>query len=159
MKTFKLTELGESRLLKMIQFLKELPEDKFDFSDVVSKYDDENKCGTVCCAIGWTPIIFPNLVHWNPPSDEVCELSMTEGLSYHFSIIAAKLFGLTQTLAEWLFTPFFQPAIHKDLPICEEFSKPSDVASMLEKFIELCHKSKIMIEEGEKVFEPIQDNK
>lgn len=53
-----MTKQGKQRLRQLIEFIRELPDDKFDFSTLVSKLD-ENECGTVCCAAGWLPAAFP----------------------------------------------------------------------------------------------------
>lgn len=56
--------MNKERLLKLAAFLRELPLEKFDINQVVTSWDFENDCGFVCCAIGWTPQIFPELVAW-----------------------------------------------------------------------------------------------
>lgn len=52
--------MNKARLLKVARFLDTLTPDKWDFSQYVTAY--ENGCGTVCCALGWCPTIFPE--HW-----------------------------------------------------------------------------------------------
>ena len=54
------------RLLKIADFLEELPPEKFNFRDYVS--ESKNDCGTVCCAIGWLPKIFPEDFYWINPN-------------------------------------------------------------------------------------------
>lgn len=48
------------KLIHWAEFLKNLPEEKFDMKNWVSDEDMENVCGTVCCAAGWLPAAFPN---------------------------------------------------------------------------------------------------
>lgn len=54
--------VGNRRLLKVADFLDKLDKSKFDYSEVVSKY--EGNCGTVCCALGWLPSIFKKDFSW-----------------------------------------------------------------------------------------------
>ena len=51
--------LEAKRLRKLINFLKKLDPKKFDFGDIRREDPD---CGTVACAFGWTPKLFPKLV-------------------------------------------------------------------------------------------------
>lgn len=44
------------RLQKLANFLNNLPEEKFNFEDVITKSNGK-ACGTVGCAIGWLPAI------------------------------------------------------------------------------------------------------
>ena len=46
----------------MADFLDKLPKKKFNFRRVVTQYEDG--CGTVCCAIGWLPKVFPRKWGW-----------------------------------------------------------------------------------------------
>ena len=48
--------MNRPRLKKMLKFLRELDESKFKYAAFVSEHNDV--CGTVCCALGWTPTIF-----------------------------------------------------------------------------------------------------
>lgn len=93
------------RLRKMEAFLRKLPEAQFDFNDVVSEHD--GKCGTVCCAIGWTPKVFPRMVKWvrTPYSGVQTKLVGARELWSYFEDIAMKLFELDFRDAEDLFSP------------------------------------------------------
>lgn len=53
------------RLNKLADFLDKLPSTQFNISTWVSRQDDEHKCGTVCCAIGWCPKVFPKQWKWS----------------------------------------------------------------------------------------------
>jgi hypothetical protein len=55
------------RLEKLADFLDKLPREKFNFADLVSEIDKKG-CGTVCCAIGWTPKVLPHLVKFTGDS-------------------------------------------------------------------------------------------
>jgi len=54
--------------LQRIQALRDalavLDDSAFHFSDFVTEYDQENKCGTVCCAAGHLPAIDPENWKW-----------------------------------------------------------------------------------------------
>jgi hypothetical protein len=41
------------------------PGKRFDFSSYVSEWDDQHKCGTICCMVGWIPAIRPDLAKWD----------------------------------------------------------------------------------------------
>lgn len=58
------------RLLKLATFLRKLPTKNFDFEIFCDGiFDRENNmCGTVACAMGWTPAVFPRLVRWTKTS-------------------------------------------------------------------------------------------
>lgn len=67
----------KDRLLKLANFLRELPRKAFDLS-VLAKIPTESEdacpvnstkqkalsCGTVACAMGWCPTIFPRQIAW-----------------------------------------------------------------------------------------------
>lgn len=52
------------RLEALADFLDRLDPEKFYFGLTVSEWSQGANCGTVCCAIGWTPQLFPDLVVW-----------------------------------------------------------------------------------------------
>lgn len=56
--------MNTARLLKLASFLQKLKPEKFDIDRVVEEWDEKKHCGTVCCAAGWTPAVFPRLVEW-----------------------------------------------------------------------------------------------
>lgn len=114
------------RLEKMIKFLEELPPKKFDFGTVV-RSRDENDCGTVCCAMGWTPEIFKGelLIGW----DEI--------QNYNYDAWAKKIFGMSEMIADSLFCPNAQEEVHPDLRILSRDASPKSVAAMLTKFVHL----------------------
>ena len=49
----------QKRLRKLIAFLRTLDSDHFDFEIL---RHESNQCGTIACAIGWTPTVFPSLI-------------------------------------------------------------------------------------------------
>jgi hypothetical protein len=95
------------RLEKLAQFLDQLPNYKFDFSTVVSS--SAGGCGTVCCAIGWLPAVFPDLVRWAPFDERSkhCDVFTIRGIGVadsHFDT-AERVLGVTGIESSWLFTP------------------------------------------------------
>lgn len=51
------------RLKQWIDFLHNLPDEKFDYDLWVSETDG-HACGTVCCAAGWLPAVDPENWQW-----------------------------------------------------------------------------------------------
>lgn len=73
------------RLLKLADFLQTLPRQKFDFSQIAHQGEKpmmqalkarKESCGSVACAIGWMPAVWPKLLLWAPNSPNSCELSV-----------------------------------------------------------------------------------
>lgn len=127
------------RLDKLIKFLEELPEEKFDFSTVI------DGCGTVCCAIGWTPKLFPDLVEYYQPGIEpdVILRSKTAEPKHGYEKVASIIFGMCEILARRLFTPNCQCYIHFDLPVMGNNASPKKVANMLKIFANFVFSGKI----------------
>lgn len=98
------------RFQKLISFLDQLDESKFNLNSVVKEYDIDDQghiCGTVCCAIGWTPVIFPELVSWRKIDYPDCPDTLTV-LSVDvvgYIDVAAKLFDIKEMVAIDLFSP------------------------------------------------------
>lgn len=124
-----MTKIHKTRLRKLIAFLRKLPRKKFDFGDV--RYED--KCGTVACAIGWTPEVFPRLV---TTGDSGCSLEL-DGKRRHFADIAEGIFGIPWRYADYIFQPNTQDMVNIKLKPCDSDATPKQVAKMLEKFLAL----------------------
>lgn len=62
-----LTRNHKRRLIKMIAFLRALPRSQFNLDIVAEK----TSCGTVACACGWTPKIFPQTFKWLSPKNDL----------------------------------------------------------------------------------------
>lgn len=129
-------------LEKLIQFLEKLEPNRFKFSEVISQVDVRG-CGSVCCAIGWTPKVFPRLVRWGLSCLRIKQKREFVEQPYH--VVAARLFGLSNRLCCNLFCPNCQCMAHEDLPDCGRHSSPQEVAAMLRKFLELVDQKKIEI--------------
>ena len=59
-----MTGIYRNRFEKLLAFLKTLKREQFNYSRWVTEYDYANKCGTVCCAAGWLPQVFPKEWAW-----------------------------------------------------------------------------------------------
>jgi hypothetical protein len=55
-----------NRFRKAVTFWRTLTPEQFDYSNWVSKKDEETQCGTVCCLGGWMPRVSPRVWYWNP---------------------------------------------------------------------------------------------
>lgn len=141
--------MNKTKLLKLVDFLKNLSPDKFDFSEVVTECD-YNNCGTVCCAIGWLPAIFPDEVEWRrrvewDPSETV--LADKNGKHLRFGEVAENIFNIPKELANELFCPDSQQNVHSDLEDVSDYAAPLEVAKMLKHFIKLVEQGEINLED------------
>lgn len=128
----------KARLRKLIAFFRVLPRKRFRFSSVRM----EEKCGSVCCAIGLTPEIFPKLVR----STEDRDVELIGCQDYHNYInVGEELFGLSERASTCLFTPYHQTNLHPDLDCCGNYAAPKQVAAMLEKFLALVEAGEIEV--------------
>jgi len=124
-----LPDLGKARLRQLIAYLRVLPSEQFDFGVVI----EERACGTVGCAMGHCAILFPELVRqdW-----EWFDVRTKSNRSSNYRTVASELFGMCIQETN-IFSPLGQRLVHDKLPECRRKSTPSQVAAMLETFIEL----------------------
>lgn len=141
-----MTEESAQRLMKLARFLHNvLPENKFDFSVVTFGGDIPNEtfsCGTVGCAIGWAPLVFPDLLRYErSPSGEsvyVHRKSDDRELAIDLSVASSALmefFGLSSPEARALFCPYCQSKISPALPFLSNESTPKEVASGIALYV------------------------
>ncbi len=105
--------INYKRLLKLADFLDKLPRSHFDFNTILEKVEPsrKNKCGTVGCAIGWCPTVFPRVceVVSNPGEQmEVAPIGREPDFWSNYGTHAAAgshIFGITEGEAYGLFTP------------------------------------------------------
>jgi hypothetical protein len=138
------------RLLKLADFLDELPRQKFDFATLVREDGKpvlealkagKTECGTVACAIGWTPAVFPRLAKWGEvrgffgvrkivlPTDAAArDKSSREALI----LTAAKLFGLSEDDTDTLFVPDYYERRGR----LRNNATPKRVAKHIRRFVE-----------------------
>ncbi len=132
------TKLQEKRLLKLCDFLDKLPRSKFDFVREVTKTDEKHTCGTVCCAIGWAPAVFPRLIKWNPNklngSDDWIGWYLDKtGEIESWSNAITRLFGVPYEL----FLPNHQTSEEQKLDNCGYHATPKQVSKMLRRYLKL----------------------
>lgn len=117
-------KVGNRRLLKLADFLEELPPEKFNFFEVVSSGEHNgHTCATVACAIGWTPKVFPRLVKWYHIEISGYNYFQVRNLkdeplpSGYCSGIAMYLFGMTRKE-----TAMFLPGGYEKTPTSSELA-------------------------------------
>lgn len=131
----------KKRMRKLIAFLKVLLPKKFQFWIV---REQDSTCGTVGCAIGWTPEALPDLV-------EACPLSTPYPIRIRSVVnnrmthaeIGSHLFGISEVRSGQLFTPLCQNSIHPTLRDLQGDATPKQVAAMLEKFLALVESGEV----------------
>jgi hypothetical protein len=138
--------MHKDKLIKLAEFLWDLEPEKFNFSEVVSDWDEKNHCGTVCCAIGYTPQLFPEEVEWL----ETCESGVYDvarkSSSYPegYIDVASKLFGISTFHADILFTPYSPGELshygtedfpHKSVTLLGDSATPKEVSQMIRSYI------------------------
>lgn len=105
------------RLMKLSNFLATLPPEKFNYRSV------SNSCGTVACAMGWTPVVFPKLITFKYLKSQRGEWT---GILFR----AAKMFNITRQEAQYLFNPW-----ERSNPLTGG-ATPYQVAKHIAKFVE-----------------------
>ena len=127
--------VNESKLLKMLAFLAELPEEKWFFGDVIDQ--EEDGCGTVCCAIGWSPLIFPEEAKWT--IGKFGGNVNDEG----YDETGSHIYGMSELVAEHLFSPGTRRHIHTELPALRPSCTVEEFTAHIAQFIELVRDGKI----------------
>lgn len=128
--------MNTERLLKLASFLRKLPPERFDFGKIVQH--ETPRCGTIGCAIGWTPAVFPDLVEWTKDWSEVSwtyPLTLISGCDADYDEVAQELFEMGEDDALNLFTPRKQSRIGLDN--LDHDATPSQVADLIEEYIRL----------------------
>lgn len=95
---------NKERLGKLCCFLDSLDPSAFAFESIVASFDEVDGCGTVCCAVGWCPVVFPEDWMWRT-SDTVRlrDLRFTDLKALG---AAAEYFGLTPDEVDMAFVPW-----------------------------------------------------
>ena len=115
----------KKRLQKLADFLKTLHHKKFNFAYII------NDCGTVGCAWGWTPVVFPKHLKWYNNSVVFKDNKLNTNFWFHEE--AAYFFGITAEEALGLFSPNLQHKIN--LPNCDFNATPKQVAKNIQTFL------------------------
>jgi hypothetical protein len=139
-------KIYKDRLLKLASHLDKgkLGHRKFDFGTWSAGATKKNSCGTVGCAIGECPIIFPSKWKFKTFHEELVQSEFGKTI-YHTDpvlkrgsgtsvIDAAAFFGITNGEAHGLFTPSHEPAFCgiKRLPYT---ATRKQVAANLRRFV------------------------
>lgn len=106
--------MNTKQLLKLADFLDTLPRQKFDFAVVAHQHGKpmraalkagKTACGTVACALGWTPAVWPRALRWHPHKSIVLEIRFKDGMQLSTFDTAALWFDITREATEYLFDP------------------------------------------------------
>ncbi len=135
--------MNKDKLNKLADFLDNLEDSKFYFGSVVEDwvgFEKDYVCGSVCCAIGWTPKLFPDEVKWAPGA--VDNLSYEGNSDLDYSDVAARLFNIAVSDADTLFSPNRTPHdpegwIEWGIRVLDEAATPKEVAENIRYFIEM----------------------
>ncbi len=149
--TTALTTVGAKRLLKLAAFLRELPRQKFDFGTFFEQGDKAplealaagaHRCGTVGCAIGWMPAIWPKLVRWSTEtrydnddlSYQVAGVPELRDGSANGFYLAQVFFGIGYIAAHVLFDPEWSYGYSTKNPLSSN-ATPKQVAKHIERYV------------------------
>lgn len=129
------------RLLKLADFLDKLPRKSFDFSCT----REERSCGSVGCAIGWTPNVFPRLVAMTGGDWPMFGMKIRDGGDVEcyldYDDLGAELFNMPAKHSSRLFTPGqASPADGRRLSAS---SRPTTVAKRIRVYARWAEKNKI----------------
>lgn len=134
--------MNKHRIQKIIKFLRKLEPDKFYFPTVIKEHDSTSGtvCGTVCCAIGWFPKIFPDDFIWLPDyrgsitiKNKHCNLN---GVFYDI----AKYLEIPMGITMFLFSDQESTSRYTDLGCLPEDATPNQVADRLERYLKYWRK-------------------
>lgn len=128
MKTF-----HKNRLLKLADFLDNLPRKKFFFGDVVNEFDEKNHCGSVCCAVGWCPTVFPRHWKWTGDTFDDYYVGLKESTTF-WDEDAAEFFGIDINEACGLFYPGSTRPWARNTMLADE-ATPKQVAKSIRQFV------------------------
>lgn len=164
-----LTTQGAKRLLKLAAFLRTMPKAKFDFGTIMDVRGKpplealkagEHPCGTVGCAVGWMPAVWPKQVKWAGNFTPWVKLV---GHSYNFAgrsfDTAEKFFGLSYADVRYLFNPGNQDNPWNDDHGITDWSRPRNnhlpynsspkrIAAHIRKFVKANYAGKANLNYG-----------
>lgn len=99
-----MNKVHKKRLLKLADFIEGVKPKMFDIGYIAQKLD----CGTVCCAIGYLPQVFPRHFKYGVDDylhEDVIFISLKKRPDIWDDAAAADFFGLTSNEIEYLFMP------------------------------------------------------
>ena len=135
--------MNKQRMLKLADFLDNLPTKKFDFSifrdrDDTAVYTPPEKCGAVGCAIGWMPTVFPRVCKSWMGSKMKNGYTVKPGLWFDD---AAKVLDIDYNDCDNLFSPGgCVPGLRPTA--LSENTTPKKVAARIRQFVEKYPSSK-----------------
>ncbi len=139
--TTKPKPINAKRLLKLAAFLDKLPRSHFDFNTVRSKVEvtPQNTCGTVGCAIGWCPTVFPRVCKTTRKGSclSVNGRIVNGGGFFdsdaHWAVVGERLFDMDIDDAYALFTPGNDAP--NDSKSLGENATPKQVAKRIRRYV------------------------
>lgn len=151
-----MNDIEKLRMHALADALDKLEPKRFTFAIVVRH---GTSCGTVGCAMGWTPAVFPTLVEWT--GEDCAGLNQGNGLRMNGEFVeyhqaASRLFGIPEEMALQLFSPVEayewddgprtpKHDIHPELPSLEDSATSKEVAGLLRTFIALVENGEIKV--------------
>jgi hypothetical protein len=129
--------MNKQRLEKLAAFLDTLPAKKFRYDVIVRTTETTPSldCGTIACAMGWLPVVFPRSWKWEKNVFNDWELNRKTKNNYLLSSCdftltnVAKWFNITKDEAFMLFYPI---SMQNKLT---DNARPKTVAKHIRKFI------------------------
>lgn len=129
--------MNAKRLLKLADFLNVLPKEKFNYGVVVMGDDLPRKtfdCGSVACAMGWTPVVFPRLAKYVKHENGDVEIALcTSRYAQSYPEVAEELFDIPSHIAVGLFAAGNQHVVHEES--LDFDASPKQVASLIRRFV------------------------
>lgn len=92
------------RFEKIIDFLENLPKEKFRFDTTINKFDTDNNCGSICCVVGWFPAIFKEHFYWSY-NDVMVRNKNDDETAWEY---VEKFLGIDEQLSQHFFNGKFQ---------------------------------------------------
>lgn len=124
-------------LLQFADWLEQnIKPEQFKFSRVVSEWDEEHQCGTVCCAMGWLPLFNASLdqskssVMWDHSLSNCPLVFNGELISY--DRLANKYFKIPLNEAVMLFTPVEEHYIFENFSVVNDIF--DDIETIADEF-------------------------
>lgn len=137
------TELQQSNRDRIVNFLRtKVPIERFDLNKLQVGQPKEElpnltniDCGTVGCAIGWTPSCLPEQVGFERVGRDTFTVVHLETGEDEWDDVAALLFGITANIAYDLFnTDLMRSEPFVPNHYCGFGATPKDVAARLEAY-------------------------
>lgn len=143
------TTVNVKKLRKLAAFLDKLKPSHFDFNVVRRECPktSDNRCGTVGCAIGWTPNVFPKDVKILPKNAYGLQLQMggapvSDCSGYNaYDTVAERLFNMPIEDAHKLFTPDEESPVDGDM--LSEDATPKEVAKRIRAYVKYAEDNNI----------------